>query len=287
MKRLSRLAAALLAVSLLLSLFYGCTPKEDKRPIVAVSVLPEVEFVSAVLGDGYRVVSMVPPGYSPESYTPTIAEMQDFSNAVLYFSIGVPVEEASLLPILAEGTTHVSLSDEVRKTYPDRMIDGGRDPHIWLSPKRVSVMVDAVAAAAALYDPENAALYADNAAAYRARLNETDEAVRRLLSGAASREFLVYHPAFGYFADEYDLSMHALEAGGREVTPAELQATIEYAKEKGIKTVFYQAETDGRTAGVLADEIGGRAVMLSPLSENYLENLLAMATAIADGASAP
>lgn len=285
MLRFGRLAALSLALALLFCTFFGCTPERDERPIVAVSILPEAAFVRAVFGDRVRVAVMVPPGYSPESYTPSIAEMTDFSDAVLYFSIGVPMESTALLPMLSKETTHISLADAAREAAPDLLMDGGRDPHIWLSPSRVCSMVEAIAEAAALYDPENAATYRANADAYIADIENTDAAIRSLLADIPCREFLVYHPAFGYFADEYGLAMRALEKGGKEVTPAELEATVAYAKEKGIKTVFYQAETDSRAAEVLAEEIGGQAVMLSPLAENYLENLLTMAQAIKAGAA--
>ncbi len=285
MLRFRRVGAMLFVLALLFSALCGCTPLKDDRPIVAVSILPEAAFVRAVFGNGVRVAVMVPPGYSPESYTPSIAEMADFSDAVLYFSIGVPMEKTALLPMLSESTTHISLADAARKASSDLLLDGERDPHIWLSPSRVSSMVEAVCEAACAYDPENAALYRANADAYITDIERTDAEIRSLLSDLACREFLAYHPAFGYFAEEYGLTMRALERGGKEVTPALLAETVSYAKEKGIKTVFYQAETDSRAAEVLAEEIGGQAVMLSPLAENYLDNLLIMAQAIA--ASAP
>ena len=75
--------------------------------------------------------------------------------------------------------------------------------------------------------------------------------------------------------------MHALERDGREPTAAELAGMVDFARERGIRTVFYQAETDSRGARAFAEEIGGRAVKLSPLAENYLENLELMAEAIA------
>ena len=285
MLRFRRVGVMLFVLALLFSALCGCTPLKDDRPIVAVSILPEAAFVRAVMGNGVRVAVMVPPGYSPESYTPSIAEMADFSDAVLYFSIGVPMEKTALLPMLSKNTIHISLADAARGAAPDLLMDGGRDPHIWLSPSRACSMVEAIAEAAALYDPENAATYRANAAAYIADIENTDASIRSLLADIPCREFLVYHPAFGYFADEYGLTMRALEKGGKEVTPADLAATVAHAKEAGIKTVFYQAETDSRAAEVLAEEIGGQAVMLSPLAENYLENLLAMAQAIKAGAA--
>ena len=55
---------------------------------------------------------------------------------------------------------------------------------------------------------------------------------------------------------------------------------VTFAKQKGIKKVFYQAETDSSQAISFASEIGGTAIKLSPLSANYIENLREMANAI-------
>ena len=90
----------------------------------------------------------------------------------------------------------------------------------------------------------------------------------------------MFHPAFGYFADEYGLEMHALEKEGKEVTAKDLQELTDLARENGIKVIFYQAQTSERQAMAFAEGIDGEAVMLDPLSENYIENLITMAEKI-------
>ena len=281
MKKHLRLTALFLALSLLCALLLACG-EEDNRPVIAVTIPPEADFVAAVGGEDFRIVTMVPPGYSPEAYEPTARAMMEFSDAALFFSIGVPVETAVLLPSLSGGTRHVALECAVRIKYPDLTIDGGRDPHIWLSPRRVKLMVKTVADELSLLCPERAEVYRENAEAYCARIDAADARIRTLLAECGMSEFIVYHPAFGYLADEYGLTMHALEAHGSEATAADMAALADLARERGIKVIFYQAETDGRQAAAFAEEIGGEAVMLSPLAENYVENLEIMAEAIAN-----
>ncbi len=280
MKNATRYLALGLLLLLVLPVLSACGER-DERPVIAVSIPPEAAFVRAVAGDSFRIVTMVPPGYSPEAYEPTVRAMMEFSDACLFFSIGVPVEETALLPALGEDTRHVSLAAKAAEEYPELTIHGARDPHVWLSPKRVALMIDCIADELSALDPEGEATYRENAAAYRTALTEADAHVREALTATGVRDILVYHPAFGYLCDEYGLTMHALERDGREPTAAELAETVDLAREKGIRTVFYQAETDGRGARALAEEIGGEAVMLSPLSEDYIQNLLSMADAIA------
>lgn len=280
MKATSRLLALVLLLLTALPLLSACG-EEDTRPVVAVTIAPEAGLVRAVAGEDFRIVTLVPPGYSPEAYEPTVRELADFGRAEVYFSIGVPVEATSILPSLASATRRVSLDEAASAVYPELTIGGERDPHVWLSPKRLALMVALIADELSAANPERAETYRRNAAATLAELGAIDERIRTSLAASGVSDIIVYHPAFGYLADEYGLTMHALERDGREPTAAELAATVDFARERGIRTVFYQAETDSRGARAFAEEIGGRAVMLSPLAEDVLGNLEIMAEAIA------
>lgn len=279
MKLTKRAFALILMMAVLLSL--AACGNGDEREVIAVTILPERELVASVVGEDFRIVTLVPPGHSPETYEPTAGTMMDLADAAVYFSIGVPVEATSLLPSLPKNTLHVSLADAAAAVYPDLAIDGGRDPHIWLSPKRVRVMVEAILETVCTLRPDRAEIYRENAAAYIASLEAADARIRSGIEESGVTEFIVYHPAFGYLADEYGLTMHALEDEGSEATALDMAAMVDFAKARNIRVIFYQAETDSRQAEAFAAEIGGRAVMLSPLAEHYIENLEVMAEAIA------
>ncbi len=258
-------------------------PQDDMsaKPIVAVSIVPEQTFVEAVCGDAVEVVTMIPPGSSPENYEPTPAEMEKFSDASVYFAIGVPTEEANILPNVGDVKV-VSLQDEVAKVYPDRTFGEERDPHIWLSPVRVKVMIDVIAREMTALDPENAEAYNKNADTYKAQLDEVDTQINEALAGVTNKSFIVYHPAFGYFADDYGLTMYALEEEGKEATAEHLQEVIDIAKADNAKVIFYQAEIDSSQSQAFAEEIGGKTMQLEPLSPDYIENLRAMASLMAE-----
>ncbi len=254
----------------------------DGKLIVAVSIVPERTFVEAVCGDLVDVVTLIPPGSSPENYEPTPAEMEKFADAAVYFTIGVPTEAANILPSAGDVKV-VSLQDEVSKIYADRTFEAGeRDPHIWLSPKRVQVMIDVIARELAALDPDNTEAYNKNATAYKAELDAADAQLREALSGVRDKAFIVYHPAFGYFADDYGLTMYALEEEGKEATAEHLQEVIDIAKADNAKVIFYQAEIDSSQSEAFAEEIGGKTMQLEPLSPDYIENLKAMAQIMAE-----
>ena len=65
-------------------------------------------------------------------------------------------------------------------------------------------------------DPENESIYLENKNAYLAELDELDEHIKTTLSGKEGSSFIVYHPAWGYFADYYGLIEVPVEIEGKE-----------------------------------------------------------------------
>ena len=144
---------------------------------------------------------------------------------------------------------------------------GAEDPHIWLNPVLVKVQVQNIADAYSKVNPENGDYYQQNAANFISQLDDLDSQIRTGLSGC-SRDFVAFHNAFSYFAAEYDLVQHTIIASTNphgEPTARTLEKIIDESKELGIKTIFTEEGVDPRTSQVIADEIGGGVLVLSPL----------------------
>lgn len=262
----------------------GCnnttTTVSSNKLLVAVSIVPEATFVSEVAGDLVDIITIIPPGYSPESYDPTPKMMADLEDADVYFSIGVPTETVTILPQLSN-TYVVSLDSAVRVVYEDRMFtEDSRDPHIWLSLKRVKIMVQTIATTLSSLDTANAVTYQANAADYIAQIDALIVSMQNSFDAATKDTFLVYHPAFGYLADEFGLTMISVEEEGKEATATHIQEVIDDALANDIHTIFYQSEISSEQVNSIAEEIGGTAVVLDPLSADYLANYQVMVNAI-------
>lgn len=271
----------ILCLTVILGLFSGC--KADtvtEKPVIAVTIIPEASFLSAVAGDDFEIITMIPAGASPETYEPSPKEMASLESASIYFSIGVPSEE-SILKSLSPTTKTVALHQKTAAEHPDLTLDDGRDPHIWLCPERASFMVSLIAEELALFFPENAQKYNQNAQDYINEISSAASAARSVLENSETKDFFVFHPSFQYFANYFSLNMYALEEHGKEATPKHLAQMVDLAKEKNINAVFYQAEASARQAESFAKEIGAKAVKLEPLSADYTKNIIKMATAIA------
>ena len=143
-------------------------------------------------------------------------------------------------------------------------------------------MVDAIAREMGILDGANKEKYYENARLYKEKLKAAETEIAEALSNVKNKSFITYHPAFGYFADDFGLEMHALEKGGKEATGQHLGNMIDFAKANNIKVIFYQRESGNRQALSFAEEIGGKAIELEPLAENYIENLIKTAHIISE-----
>lgn len=245
----------------------------DEKIVIAVSIEPQRNFVESIAPDLFKVVTLIPPGYSPENYEPSPKEIQKLNNSKIYFSIGVPTEKENILPNINQNTKIIHLEDIVASKYPDlQMSSGGRDPHIWLSPKRVIVMIEEITRQLCVLDPSNSEVIIKNSKQYIEKLNKLDLKMKNSFEQLNSKKIIVYHPAFGYLADDYNIQMYCLEHDGKEATAKHIKDMVDVAKKENIKIIFYQEEIDSSQSQAFAEEIGGKTVMLSPLAYDYIDN---------------
>ena len=306
-KKIKAISVALTLVILLAASFSAAAAEIT----AAVTIVPQIEMIEAIAGERVEVVEMIPKGFSPSNYAPSPAEMRAFNEASIYFSIGVPADMQNILPRAEEmeGLKVVKLFEEIEAEHPHRYFgeeedqheenehsadndsaeaaehghshQGGRDPHIWLSPARAETMVEIMRDHLIELLPEYKEEFKANTEVYLTKLAAADRENKELLAPYQGESILVYHPSFGYFTEHYGLDMMAIEENGKEPGPRHLQEIIENAAQKGIKNVFYQAEIDSRKTRAVAEELDGEIVQLNPLAENYIQNLKEMAQKMA------
>ena len=277
--------AALLAATIILSIL-SCAPivqnRGDKTGVM-VTVLPQVEFVSAVGGDRVDVTAMVPPGANPHTYEVTPAQMAKLSTAKMYFKVGSPIEfELTWLDKLTAQNKDMMVVDcnkgieLMQSRDPDEL---GIDPHTWTSPQNVKIMVTNICVGLVQLDPVNKNYYEGNRDIYLQKLDALDADIRSALEGADNRTFIVYHPAWGYFAREYGLQQIGIEKEGKEPQAAYMARLITEARDKNIRVIFVSPQFDTRSAEAIAREIGGRVVSIDPEGRDYLNNMRKVAAA--------
>lgn len=280
------------ALPLLMLLAVALTSPLAAEPVrVFVSVLPLQTFVAKVGGAHVDVRLMVRPGFSPHTYDPTPQQIAALGATALFVRTGVPFEDAWMDRIRSANPSMQIL--DVRQGLSLRRSDGHghehghehaeeQDPHVWTSPRRVIEMLGPIREALATLDPAHADDFAANQAAFTAELTELDREIQALLDPLTERRFMVFHPAWGYFADSYGLEQVPIEREGKHPGAQSLVHLIEQAKREGVRAVFVQPQFDRRQAEQVARAIGGRVISVDPLAADYVDNLRAVAGELAE-----
>lgn len=289
----SKLAKLLLATVLVCPAFAYAQPLK-----VAVSVVPEKYFVEQVGGSHVDVSVIVPPGAEPDSYAPKAAQMRELAKTQIYFPMGVPFENAwqkriagvnpkmDVVPVygrICRRQWPAGVGDDdgpsnaQTQAYPCRPSRG--DPHIWMSPVLVRIMAGTIRDTLIAKDPKHAADYRQNFRKFALHIDKIDSEILKALDNPHASEFLVYHPAFGYFARAYGLHQLPVQVNGTDPTPAQLAKVIQVAKQKQIKVVFVEPQFSKRAAKTIAAEIGGEVVAVDPLAADWGKNLISVAQA--------
>jgi zinc transport system substrate-binding protein len=254
------------------------------KPVAAVSILPQTFFAERIAAGRFLVSVLVGPGQNPHSYEPTPGQMAELSRAAMWilsgteFEIGLRPKIAALFPALPiiDGTRGVRF-----RTLEGEEHEGGIDRHSWLGREPAKIMAVRIRDALSAADPEGAAVYKENCAALTAEIDGEFEALKAKLGPLRGRLVFVYHPAFGYFLDEFGLIQEAVETGGREPTPRELERLMEKARQEGAAAIFFQTQFPAGTVKTVADAMGIKPAALDPLSPDWLANIRVMGNALA------
>lgn len=261
--------------SLAIFLIFGLTginqypaAKDDKIG-VAVSILPQVEFVEQVGGEKVKITLMIPPGANPHIYEPTPAQLKRVSEAKIYFKVGSGIEfELVWMNKIVACNRKMLVVDCSRGIS---LIDN--DPHIWLSPKNAVKMVENIYQGLIQVDPDNKDYYLTRKQIYIQRLIELDQKISEKLARKKKRKFIAYHPAWIYFAREYGLEQIPIEKEGKQPTLKEILKVINRAKVDKIGLIFVSPQFDPKGAKLIAKEIKGEIVVADPLAKDYIQNM--------------
>ncbi len=260
-----------------------------RPPLVAVSILPQQEFVQRVAGDAVQVEVLVQPGQSPHTYEPTPRQAASLAEAALWIRIGVPFEDTVLRKlsdvapglVIVDGCHGIQLLPVDERRHGPPHDHGDLDPHFWLDPQLVSEHLGTVRDALCDLVPARCPELDANLARYRDELTAADSRVAAILAPLAGRNLLVFHPAYGYFARRYGLRQVAVEVEGKEPTGRRLAELIDLAHASGARALFVQPQLSGSSPRAAADALGVPLVQLDPMAADYLANLQLMAERIA------
>jgi zinc transport system substrate-binding protein len=263
--------------------------KESDKIQVVVTIPPQAEFVERVGGDRVQVTVMVPPGASPHTYEPTPGQLRAVSKAVLYAKVGSGIEfELTWMDNLRDANKDMVVVDcsqgieLIQADEHEEEHQQGYDPHIWLSPRNAVIMVETIYKGLVQVDPGYQEYYTRNKEAYIKELDGLDREISEALSTMRIRKIMVYHPAWAYFCRDYNLEQIPIEKEGKEPTPQGIAQLIDQAKTYNITIIFASPQFSTESAEVIAQEIGGKVILISSLEKEYVANMKKVAQAFSE-----
>lgn len=282
----------------LLLLFCLALPSLAADLTVAVSLQPYSSVVHEIGGEQVNVVSMVPAGSDPHTFEPKPASLKEFAKATVYFSDGSGMDAAWLprfkgvnknvnVISLSQGISWMEEDEhhhhEGEEHHPEGEKDEDElDPHLWTSPVQMMQIAENVCEALMSLDAAHKDLYRKRANDLIFRLKKLDVELRQTVKKlpANGRTFIVFHPAYGYFARDYGMKQLTVEVAGKEPKPRDLANLIKTGKANNVHIVFVQPQFSKRAAATIAKELNAKILDTDPLAYDYEGNIRALLKSI-------
>ncbi len=284
----------------------------NAQNFVSVSIAPQAFFVKKIAGDTLKINILIDQNTDEHTFELKPASMKELENSDIYFTIGLEFEKIFVykfkenfknlrfvdmqknihlkdfsmhsnkvhLAELKHEDDHLQ-EDENTDLKHDEHSHGQKDIHTWLDPNLVKIMATTIFKALSEKYPQNSELYQKNWEDFLKELDALDAELKALFEGVKSKEFIVYHPSWGYFAKAYDLEQIPVEIEAKEPKIKDLQALINFAKEKHIKAIFVQPGFPENAAKTLAQECGASVISINHLALDWDNELRKSAKALA------
>ena len=255
-------------------------------PKVVASIKPVHSLIANVMAGAGVPQLIIDGAQSPHTYAMRPSNAAALQSADAVFWIGDGVETFMIRPLdaLAGNAIVIELGEIAglvrlgfREDGPfegdehgdgDSDDDGGEiDQHLWLDPVNAAMMVAEIAATLATVDRARADLYAANGRATITRIGALSGEIAADLAGLAEVPFVVFHDAYQYFENRFDV--HAV--GSITVVPdtppsaQRVQEIRQRIRDTGAECVFAEPQFNARTVDLAAEATGGRVGVLDPL----------------------
>nr|WP_305969653.1 MULTISPECIES: zinc ABC transporter substrate-binding protein [unclassified Mameliella] len=212
-------------------------------------------------GDLVEVRGLMGPGVDPHSYRQTRSDIVAMARAdvVLWHGLFLEAQMEEFLQDLGDRGTVTAVAESMPRDllmahddYDDKF-----DPHVWMVPDLWKHVVENVRDALSAARPDSAEVFAANAAAHLAELDELATYAAGILASVPeeSRVLVTAHDAFNYFGQAYGFEVMGIqgistesEAGLRRI--ADL---VDVLVDRRIGAVFVESSVSDRNIRALIE----------------------------------
>lgn len=258
------LSALVLAATILAGCDSETTPAKSDKLKVITTFTVIADIAQNVAGDAATVESITKPGAEIHNYQPTPRDILKAQDAKLIIWNGLNLElwfEKFLANLgdvpsmtVTDGVTPMSIAEGPYTGKPN--------PHAWMSPDNAVIYIENIRKALTKHDPDNAAVYTANAAAYSEKIKATANPLREILSKVPEdRRWLVSSEgAFSYLARDFglkELYVWPINAD-QQGTPHQMRKVVDAIKEHNIPAIFSESTVSSTPAEVIAQQTGAK-----------------------------
>ncbi len=238
----------------------GAYAREKLKVITTFTVIADM--AKNVAGDAAEVSSITKPGAEIHEYQPTPGDIKRAQGAQLILANGMNLElwfrrfyqHLKDVPevIVTQGVTPMGITEGPYNGKPN--------PHAWMSPDNALIYVDNIRDALVKYDPDNAAIYQRNAAAYKQKITDTLQPLRQQVAQLPeNKRWLVSSEgAFSYLARDLglkELYLWPINADSQG-TPQQVRRVIDRVRADQSPAVFSESTVSDKAARQVARETG-------------------------------
>jgi manganese/iron transport system substrate-binding protein len=257
------LALAISLIAIALSVAGTGAQAQDKfKAVTTFTVIADM--AQNVAGDAAVVESITKPGAEIHNYQPTPGDLIGAQDAdlILWNGLNLELWFEKFFQNLRD-VPSVVVSDGVEPMgIAEGPYTGKPNPHAWMSPAAAIIYVDNIARAFAEHDPANAATYAANAEAYKAKIEATIEPIRQVIATVPEerRWLATSEGAFSYLARDFglkELYLWPINAD-QQGTPQQVRKVIDAVRANGVPAIFSESTVSADPAQQVARETGIR-----------------------------
>ena len=199
--------------------------------IISLTIYPQNYFIEQIAGDFFEVNVMIPAGANPAIYEPTPRQLTEISKSEIYFQIGELIFEKVWLNNFQSSNKEMKVINLSKNIVFSENIDDHShshkhhhsvDPHIWMSAQKTQIIVDNLYNNLVKYYPEHIDTFNVNYNKLKDKISLVDSLFMKKTQQMEQKNFLIFHPALTYLADDYGLNQISIEFEGKEPSPVYL-----------------------------------------------------------------
>jgi zinc transport system substrate-binding protein len=143
----------------------------------------------------------------------------------------------------------------------------GSDPHAWLDPENARVWLTVIAEELAEHDPDNADVYRANAEVGRAELATLIDEISAELDPVRGENFIVFHDAYQYFENRFDISAAGSITLGdaTDPSPARIEEVHNKVTELGVTCAFAEPQFNADLLDAVFQGVDAKIGVMDPL----------------------